>query len=192
MVNKKRVMKNMSNKLFYTLIVFGAIILMGAGVFAAVTAGSTPSPGHSIDSVGAPSGCVSGEYLKYYTTQGGEGYWSCETPFSGVSACSSCDTTFVNSGSDFDTELLAAIRMTTETFNSGYSYRNVLCHGTHPYAIMGGCTCPNGGNVQESRKMGAYYWRCECSTSASADGQGEAFAICAKKDITKAVGIGTN
>jgi hypothetical protein len=84
----------MSNKLFYTLIVFGAIILMGAGVWATTSpgisetwyAGEIPNPGHSIQDVASPSGCVSGQYLKYNTESAatGPGYWTCATPSSGT------------------------------------------------------------------------------------------------------------
>ena len=89
----KRVMKNLSNRLFYTLIVFGAIILLGAGVWAATATsgvlndGSAMNPGHSIQSVSAPEGCASGQVLTYHQRQitnsaggiiGQEGFWTCD------------------------------------------------------------------------------------------------------------------
>jgi hypothetical protein len=75
LINKMK-KRNMSNKLFYTLIVFGAIILMGAGVFA-LTAGTAPSPGHTMTSVSAPSGCATNTYLKWTGSA-----WTCATPTS--------------------------------------------------------------------------------------------------------------
>ena len=65
----------MSNKLFYTLVVLVSVGLLTVGVRAWVD-GETPNPGHSIQSVGAPSGCASGQVLQYQES-GGSGGWTC-------------------------------------------------------------------------------------------------------------------
>jgi hypothetical protein len=77
---------NISNRLAYTLIAIFSVIFIGAGVYAAVTAGTTPNPGHSIQTIGAPVGCAVGQYLRYIndyscSTQGITGpCWVCATP----------------------------------------------------------------------------------------------------------------
>ena len=55
---------NVSNRLSYTIIAVVALILLGAGVYA-LTAGVAPDPGHTLDSISAPSGCEANTFLKW-------------------------------------------------------------------------------------------------------------------------------
>jgi hypothetical protein len=87
MVGKKRSKKfNLSNKLAYTLIAIFSIIFIGVGVYAAVAAGTTPNPGHSIQTIGAPTNCAVGQYLRYTNDQG------CGSQLGGSSPCWQCAT----------------------------------------------------------------------------------------------------
>jgi len=53
-----------SKRLSYTLIVISAVILIGVGVYAYGT--NSPSTfGHSIGEIAAPSGCATGQFLKW-------------------------------------------------------------------------------------------------------------------------------
>jgi hypothetical protein len=58
-----------SNRLSYTIIAIIALALVAVGVYASVGAGTTPDPGHNIQSIGAPSGCLVGQYLQYVNDQ---------------------------------------------------------------------------------------------------------------------------
>lgn len=74
MARKKRaIVFNISNKLAYTLIVILSIVLIGVGVYA-LTPGVAPNPGHTIDYIAPPAGCISGQVLTW-TSSG----WSCQT-----------------------------------------------------------------------------------------------------------------
>jgi hypothetical protein len=64
---KKRL--KFSNRLSYTIIAIIALALVAVGVYASVGAGTTPDPGHNIQSIGAPSGCLVGQYLQYVNDQ---------------------------------------------------------------------------------------------------------------------------
>ncbi len=80
MVNKKRAIKNnfnkfnISNRLSYTLIAIFSFLLIGVGVYASMTAGIAPNPGHTLDNVSAPTGCGSNTYLKWTGDS-----WICES-----------------------------------------------------------------------------------------------------------------
>lgn len=78
--------KKISNRLHYSLVVVVTLILVSFGVYAVVPTGSAPNPGHSIQDVGAPSSCISGQYLRYtesaeciYEGEGSGPCWLCET-----------------------------------------------------------------------------------------------------------------
>jgi len=62
---------NLSNKVAYTFIAFGIIILLGIGINALVP-GQTPNPGHNIQNIGPPTPCVAGYYLQFNGTD-----WIC-------------------------------------------------------------------------------------------------------------------
>lgn len=70
-----------SNKLFYILVTISAIVVLGIGVYA-LTPGVKPVMGHLLSEVAPPSGCVSGQYLKWSGTS-----WSCATPISPTPEC---------------------------------------------------------------------------------------------------------
>jgi hypothetical protein len=68
---KKRI--DVSNRLSYTIIAVVALILVSAGVYA-LTAGTAPNPGHTLDNVASPSSCSDNTFLKWTGTG-----WSCKT-----------------------------------------------------------------------------------------------------------------
>ncbi len=76
MVRKKKgdsfLGKKISNRLAYTIIAGFALILTGVFVWAFT---GTPNPGHNIQSIGAPVGCVAGQALSY--NAGASNWWSC-------------------------------------------------------------------------------------------------------------------
>jgi len=67
MRKEKRVL---SKRLFYTLMFVFILVFAGVSVYA-LSAGSTENPGHNIQSIGAPSDCAAGEFLKWYWNSGG-------------------------------------------------------------------------------------------------------------------------
>ncbi len=68
----KKIEINISNKIFYSIVLVLAIILLGVGVYA-ITPGVAPNPGHLISEVAPPSGCASG--ILYFTGSS----WYCTT-----------------------------------------------------------------------------------------------------------------
>ncbi len=60
-----------SNRLAYTIISVLVIILLAMGVYA-MTAGVAPNPGHTLDTVSAPTGCAASEILQWTGTA-----WDC-------------------------------------------------------------------------------------------------------------------
>ena len=64
----KREMKRkafLSNRWLYTFIALGIIAALSVGVYAAVTPGTAPDPGHLLSDVSPPTGCPSGNYIKW-------------------------------------------------------------------------------------------------------------------------------
>lgn len=53
-----------SNRWLYSLITLGIIVILAAGIYA-LTAGTTPNPGHSISEMGVPSGCTAGQVVSW-------------------------------------------------------------------------------------------------------------------------------
>ena len=186
---------NISNKLFYTLIVFGAILFFGAGVYA-ITAtsgvlndGSSVDPGHSIQSVSAPEGCASGQVLQYLVTCTDQsntncnGYWACRTISSTGTDCSSCDDIFVNEGDTidapdycdangqncFEATDVKSLSLTTQTIkeeNSGDYVVEATCpSGTT--IVSGGCYCSEYVRATRISTTTSNSWYCLCSDSGS-------------------------
>jgi len=56
--------QNTSNRGIYFLITLGIIIALSVGVYA-LTAGTTPNPGHAISEMGVPTGCGSASALMW-------------------------------------------------------------------------------------------------------------------------------
>ncbi len=84
---KKKTGFVMSNRLLYTLITIGILAAVGVGVYAVVP-GTTPNPGHDVQSISPPSGCQVGQYLRYGVNINGGLYsedWMCGTITPGVS-----------------------------------------------------------------------------------------------------------
>ncbi len=92
MVVKKGLLKRISfsNRLSFTILSIIAIVLFATVVYATYVAppgtsggsdaGEIANPGHTIQDIGAPSGCAVGQYLQYQhaPTENG-GYWACAT-----------------------------------------------------------------------------------------------------------------
>jgi hypothetical protein len=70
----KKVIINLSNRTFYTLVVIGLVVLFGVGVYATLSPGSTPNPGHNIQDIGPPTGCANGQVLQFVNETIG---WAC-------------------------------------------------------------------------------------------------------------------
>lgn len=67
MVMKKKgltIKINFSNRWLYSLITLGIILVLAAGIYA-LTAGTTPNPGHAISEMGVPSNCVAASALMW-------------------------------------------------------------------------------------------------------------------------------
>ncbi|MBM3228625.1 hypothetical protein FJZ20_01965 [Candidatus Pacearchaeota archaeon] len=92
MVHKKRgnsiLGKKISNRLSYTIIAGFALILTGVLVWAFT---GTPNPGHNIQSIGAPSGCTTGYFLRY--DGGSSNWWSCAEASGGTGTLTGSGTT---------------------------------------------------------------------------------------------------
>jgi hypothetical protein len=86
---------NFSNKLSYTLIAIFAIIFLGIGVYAlSASGGDAGNPGHNINSIGAPTGCSSGQYLQW-----SGGTWSCATVTASTNYWTASGNNIANSNS---------------------------------------------------------------------------------------------
>jgi hypothetical protein len=66
--------RKVSNRLSYTIIAVVVLMLVSAGVYA-LTAGTAPNPGHTLDNVAPPSSCYDNAFLKWTGTGFG-----CEFP----------------------------------------------------------------------------------------------------------------
>ncbi|HTZ41900.1 MAG TPA: hypothetical protein VMC07_01685 [Candidatus Omnitrophota bacterium] len=76
---KKRAKKVFNNRLLYSLIALGMIIVAGIGVYAFTlsTAGVKPNPGHWINETAPPTGCTAGQVLQWKGDSSGNGGWAC-------------------------------------------------------------------------------------------------------------------
>ncbi len=75
----KTIQINLSNRLLYTIIAIGVLLIAGVGVYA-LTPGTAPNPGHTIDTIAPPTGCGDGEFLQFVDATIG---WGCTTPSAG-------------------------------------------------------------------------------------------------------------
>jgi hypothetical protein len=89
---KKRGM-DISNNISYIILVLIFVIILGVGVYA-MTAGTAPNPGHTMDIVSAPSGCASNSFLKWTGSD-----WTC-VPF--PPTCSGTNQVLHWDGSSWD------------------------------------------------------------------------------------------
>ncbi len=179
---KKRLKKfNISNKLAYTLIVIFSIVLICVGVFA-LTPGVAPNPGHTIDTVAPPTGCVAGQVLTWTGTA-----WSCVN-LRYIPTDIKLTTTLHNG--DFRTTAYGH-------YNSGYENMNDWiqdngCSGYHvctleevvTYAQVnhvfsaGSLTAPNTGWVSSGYSVGTTSdLRTDCQGWTWASGKGTAVTI---------------
>jgi hypothetical protein len=67
----KTIKINLSNRLLYTILAIGILLIVGVGIYA-ISPGETPDPGHNIQTIGPPEGCEGGQFLMW---QGSE--WIC-------------------------------------------------------------------------------------------------------------------
>ncbi len=101
MAIKKRLLKRISfsNRISFTILSIAAVILLATIVYATAElpgtsggwdSGEVPNAGHTIQDIGAPSGCIVGQYLQYQHGQASDaGYWICVNP-AGISTPSPC------------------------------------------------------------------------------------------------------
>lgn len=95
MKNKKRKIY-LSNKLFYSLIVVLALLLIGVGVYAynptsPDTLGTPSVMGHTLSEIMPPYDCQNkGSYVKYSS-----GVWTCGAPSTGLN-CNDCQYSFAD------------------------------------------------------------------------------------------------
>jgi len=64
---------NLSNRLYYTLILIG-ILIVGGWIVWALTPGVAPNPGHTLTEVAPPAGCSNNQVLQWNATSGS---WVC-------------------------------------------------------------------------------------------------------------------
>lgn len=167
MKKEKRVFQiNIPGRLFYTLVILGVLILLGAGVYAKVTAGSIPDPGHNIQSIGAPNSCDYGEYLVYDSNPGCGSEAVPGVANSGSGPCWECKALPVDDLSSMGWEIVTASASTS---------RGAECP-SGKRVLGGGCACP-GGYVEASYPADNNRWVCTCASSSSPSVQ---YAICAK------------
>ncbi len=69
----KTIQINLSNRLLYTIIAIGVLLIAGVGVYA-LTPGTAPNPGHLISELAPPTSCGNGEYLQFVDSTTG---WAC-------------------------------------------------------------------------------------------------------------------
>lgn len=72
--------KTYNNRLLYSLIALGILIVVTTGVYAAsylLTPGVAPNPGHTVGQMAPPSGCKSGDILEWSGSSNADGGWSC-------------------------------------------------------------------------------------------------------------------
>jgi hypothetical protein len=70
----------LSNRLAYTLIIIGILIIVAVGVYAAnslLTPGVAPNPGHTISQTAPPSACSAGQVLQWTGASNADGGWVC-------------------------------------------------------------------------------------------------------------------
>lgn len=146
---------HLSNKLFFTLIVIVAVVLLGVGVYAKVIAGGTGNPGHNIQNIGAPVGCDPGEYLVYENNPG------CASQGDGVGPCWQCKSISTSVG--------------VRNVEVIYDAKTFVECPTGKKLIGGGCECISGTLVK-SRPGYDESWSCGCSPHEDSPA---AYAICA-------------
>ena len=89
MVKKRGQKFFVSNRVLYTFIILGIIVVLTVGAYAALlTPGVAPNPGHLITDIAPPSGCSSGQFLEF-----SGGTWMC-------AAATSPPSQWSNSGSN--------------------------------------------------------------------------------------------
>jgi hypothetical protein len=74
--------RRLSNRLSYTLIAIGILVIISVGVYAAnslLTPGVSSNPGHPISQTSPPSGCAAGQVLQWTGTANADGGWACVT-----------------------------------------------------------------------------------------------------------------
>ncbi len=84
---KKNSKKVYNNRLLYSLIALGVLIIAAVGVYAAnslLTPGVAPNPGHTISQTAPPSGCTAGQVLEWNGTSNANGGWSCTNALGSV------------------------------------------------------------------------------------------------------------
>ncbi|MBW6442164.1 hypothetical protein K0A97_00050 [Patescibacteria group bacterium] len=77
--------KRISNRLSYTLLSLIALVIISFLVYANVDpSGPIPNPGHDIQGIRAPTGCLNGQYLMLWREDPNWPYqWTCGTPSTG-------------------------------------------------------------------------------------------------------------
>ena len=75
MVAKKGMLKGLknikfSNRLSFTILSVVAVLLLATVVYADITPGVAPNPGHTVLQVAPPSTCTDGQFLKWNYNQG--------------------------------------------------------------------------------------------------------------------------
>ena len=57
-------MKKRERMLIYVLIIISILLIAGIMIYS-LAPGEVPTPGHNISEISIPSGCVTGQFLKY-------------------------------------------------------------------------------------------------------------------------------
>jgi len=120
----------LSNRLAYTLIIIGILIIVAVGVYAAnslLTPGVAPNPGHTISQTAPPSACSAGQVLQWTGASNVDGGWACVD----------------QSSSQQQPDRFGGFYSFGENYNN-YPYASCLstCQVSNPYT--GDCSCPSG------------------------------------------------
>jgi len=185
MKDKERVNKNFFNKLSYVLIFIFAIVFTGIGVYA-LSPGSIENPGHNINSIGAPSGCASGQFLQLKTKSPSGLEWTC-TAITGSSAISCAEGQVLKytsgswkCGTDIDTDTIGIRNIEVIYANPApNSYEAVAYCPTGKIALSGGCEALGDNGYIRAMRSGSNWWACESNQKSETSRAFTVYIICA-------------
>jgi len=159
------------------------LVFAGVSVYA-LSAGSTENPGHNINSIGAPSGCASGQFLQWYWNPGHSAEdparweWKCTTPptiTTGITlpTCTSPSKVLKviggvwGCGTDIDTDTVGVhdYEVVDSISTSATAYWNATCP-TGKVIIGGGCFTSANTGLKDSYPYAMNYDHTPSSTNS--------------------------
>ncbi len=154
-MKKSKVNSHISNRVLYTLIALGILLVVGVGVFATSllpTTGAKSNPGHWINETAPPLGCAAGQVLQWTGVSNGDGGWACASGSSGnLPVCDQGQYLIANGISNGETLWQCAgrnsptiVKATVNTHNGNFGGWNGIstwiqsngCEGYHVCSIV--------------------------------------------------------